>query len=152
MPTRLWFLFVFNCCMICCCETGMLGATAEPGRPTNSAPISFSAWNSAHHRPRKVTPILSPSVNATQMYHIHDSRFAGICFPHFSQSSRFQAVLGTGLRISMPTRGPTRSLRGDTRFPVRTLEFSAHPRFYVFIAGGRSLTFTKPITVAPQTV
>ena len=47
---------------------------------------------------------------------------------------------------------PTRSLRGDTRFPVRTLEFSAHPRLYVFIAGGRSLTFTKPITVAPQTV
>ena len=86
MPTRLWFLFVFNCCMICCYETGMLGATAEPGRPTNFAPISFSAWNSAHHRPRKVTPILSPIVNATQMYHIHDSWFAGICFPHFSQA------------------------------------------------------------------
>ena len=30
-------------------------ATAEPGSPTNFAPISFSAWNSAHHRPGKVT-------------------------------------------------------------------------------------------------
>ena len=30
-------------------------ATAEPGSPTNFAPISFSAWNSARHRPGKVT-------------------------------------------------------------------------------------------------
>ena len=27
--------------------------TAEPGSPTNFAPISFSAWNSVHHRPGK---------------------------------------------------------------------------------------------------
>ena len=52
----------------------------------NPHQLSFSEWNSAHHRPRKVTPILFPIVNATQMYHIHDSWFAGICFPHFSQA------------------------------------------------------------------
>ena len=28
-------------------------ATAEPGSPTNFAPISFSEWNSVHHRPGK---------------------------------------------------------------------------------------------------
>ena len=30
-------------------------ATAEPERPTNFSPISFSAWNSAHYRPGRVT-------------------------------------------------------------------------------------------------
>ena len=111
MPTRLWFLFVFNCCMICCCETGMLGATAEPGRPANFAPISFSAWNSAHHRPRKVTPILSPIVNATQMYHIHDSWFARICYPILvkqvsgSLGDRFANLNVYARAYAEPTRG-----------------------------------------------
>ena len=31
-------------------------ATAEPGSPTNFAPISFSAWNSAHTGPEKSQP------------------------------------------------------------------------------------------------
>ena len=40
-------------------------ATAEPGSPTNFAPISFSAWNSAHHRPGKVTAKKDPAENSS---------------------------------------------------------------------------------------
>ena len=40
-------------------------ATAEPGSPINFAPISFSAWNSAHHRPGKVTAKKDPAENSS---------------------------------------------------------------------------------------
>ena len=40
-------------------------ATVEPGSPINFAPISFSAWNSAHHRPGKVTAKKDPAENSS---------------------------------------------------------------------------------------
>ena len=38
---------------------------SETRSPTNFAPISFSAWNSAHHRPGKVTAKKDPAENSS---------------------------------------------------------------------------------------
>ena len=61
--------------------------TAEPGGPTIFAPISFSAWNSAHHRPRKVTPKSFPIVNAARIYHFDNITSIGMWFPHCERKS-----------------------------------------------------------------
>ena len=61
--------------------------TAEPGSPTIFAPISFSAWNSAHHRPRKVTPKSFPIVNAARIYHFDNMTSIGMWFPHCERKS-----------------------------------------------------------------
>ena len=125
--------------------------TAKPGSPTIFAPISFSAWNSAHHRPRKVTPVLSPIVNATQLYHIHDSCFAGICFPRFSQAG-FRQSWGQVCESQCLREGLRRAYAGIRNFRIALWSSRLTQGSTFFLAGGRSLTFTKPITVAPQTV
>ena len=61
--------------------------TAEPGSPTIFAPISFSAWNSAHHRPRKVTPKSFPIVNATRIIFFDNMTSIGMWFPHCERKS-----------------------------------------------------------------
>ena len=61
--------------------------TAKPGSPTIFAPISFSAWNSAHHRPRKVTPKSFPIVNAARIYHFDNMTSIGMWFPHCERKS-----------------------------------------------------------------
>ena len=63
------------------------GHTAEPGSPTIFAPISFSAWSSAHHRPRKVTPKSFPIVNAARIYHFDNITSIGMWFPHCERKS-----------------------------------------------------------------
>ena len=63
------------------------GDIAEPGSPTIFAPISFSAWNSAHHRPRKVTPKSFPIVNAARIYHFDIMTSIGMWFPHCERKS-----------------------------------------------------------------
>ena len=99
--------------MICCCETGMLGATAEPGFHQLCSHFLFrmelrppqaqkSHTNSVPH---------CPIVNATQMYHIQDSWFARICYPILvkqvsgSLGDRFANLKVYARAYAEPTRG-----------------------------------------------
>ena len=58
----------------------------NPDVPPTLLPFPFPHGTPPTTGPEKSQKILSPIVNATQMYHIHDSWFARIRFPHFSQA------------------------------------------------------------------
>ena len=81
--------------------------SAETGSPTNFALTSFTAWNSAHQRSRKVTPSPSPIANATRFDHIHDSWFSRIWFRHCkhkSHHSKKNLVLEGWIKILWRTK------------------------------------------------